>query len=61
MRIHTHAISRMRERFCKKDGDSLEANPDVSEALVENVLGRLVKEGSVAKVGGGRSTAYVAL
>ena len=38
----------------------LEANPDVSEAMVENVLGRMVREGSAAKVGAGRSTAYVA-
>ena len=39
----------------------LQANPDVSEAMVENVLGRMVKEDSAAKVGAGRSTAYVAL
>lgn len=35
-----------------------EAFPDVSEATVENVLGKLVKEGVVEKVGAGRSTAY---
>ncbi len=29
VRIHTHAISRMRERFCPKDGHELETNPDV--------------------------------
>ena len=39
----------------------LETNPDVSEATVENVLGRLVREGAVEKIGAGRSTAYRAL
>lgn len=29
VRIHTHAISRMRERFCPKNGQTLEENPDV--------------------------------
>lgn len=29
VKIHTHAISRMRERFCPKDGKELESNPDV--------------------------------
>ena len=36
-----------------------EALPDVSEATIENELGKLVKEGAVEKVGAGRSTAYV--
>ena len=29
VKIHTHAISRMRERFCPKDGRELDSNPDV--------------------------------
>ena len=29
VRIHTHAISRMRERFCPKEGREVETNPDV--------------------------------
>ena len=37
-----------------------EALPDVSEATIENALGKLVKEGAVEKVGAGRSTAYIA-
>lgn len=38
----------------------LEAFPDISEATVENVLGKMVKAGELEKVGAGRSTAYVA-
>lgn len=34
------------------------ALPDVSEATIEAALGKMVKEGSVEKVGAGRSTAY---
>ena len=37
-----------------------EALPDVSEATIENALGKLVKDGEIEKVGAGRSTAYVA-
>lgn len=36
----------------------LRALPDISEATVENVLGKMVKAGEVRKVGAGRSTAY---
>lgn len=36
----------------------LEACRDVSEATVENVLGKMVKAGEVRKVGAGRATAY---
>ena len=36
----------------------LEANPDISEATVENVLGKMVKSGEARKTGAGRSTAY---
>ena len=36
----------------------LDAHPDISEATVENVLGKMVKAGEVRKVGAGRSTAY---
>lgn len=35
-----------------------EAFPDISEATVESVLGRLVREGAIRKVGAGRGTAY---
>ena len=38
--------------------DLIAALPDVSEATIEAALGRLVKEGLVAKEGAGRSTAY---
>ena len=34
------------------------ALPDISEATIENELGKLFKEGLVEKVGAGRSTAY---
>ncbi len=34
------------------------ALPDISEATIENELGKLVKEGLTEKVGAGRSTAY---
>ena len=37
----------------------LDAHPDISEATVENVLGKMVKAGEVRKVGAGRSTAYM--
>ena len=36
----------------------LEAFPDISEATVENVLGKMVKAGEARKIGAGRSTAY---
>ena len=36
----------------------LDAFPDISEATVENVLGKMVKAGEARKVGAGRSTAY---
>ena len=36
----------------------LEAHADISEATVENVLGRMVKAKEVHKIGAGRSTAY---
>ena len=36
----------------------LDAFPDISEATVENVLGKMVKAGEVRKVGASRSTAY---
>jgi len=29
VQIHTHAIQRMRERFCPKEGSELDTNPDV--------------------------------
>jgi Fic family protein len=35
-----------------------DALTDVSESTIENVLGKLVKEGVVEKVGAGRATAY---
>lgn len=35
-----------------------EALPDISEATVEAALGSMVKEGSVEKLGAGRSTSY---
>ena len=35
-----------------------DALPDISEATVEAALGAMVKEGSVEKLGAGRSTAY---
>lgn len=38
--------------------DILAGLPDVSEATVEAALGKMVKEGAVERVGGGRSTAY---
>ena len=34
------------------------ANPDISVSMVENVLGKLVREAKVQKIGAGRSTAY---
>ena len=34
------------------------AFPDISEATIENVLGKMVKTGEALKVGAGRSTAY---
>jgi len=37
----------------------LDALPDISEATVENVLGKMVKAGEARKVGAGRSTSYV--
>ena len=36
-----------------------EALPDVSEATIENALGKFVKEGVITKIGASRSTAYV--
>lgn len=36
-----------------------EALPDISEATVEAALGAMVKEGSVEKLGAGRSTSYL--
>ena len=36
----------------------LAACPDISEATVENALGKMVKDGEARKVGAGRSTAY---
>ena len=36
----------------------LDAFPDISEATIENVLGKLVKEGAIEKIGAGRGTAY---
>ena len=36
----------------------LDAHPDVSEATVENVLGKMVKAGEVRKLGAGRATTY---
>ena len=36
----------------------LDANTDISEATVENALGKMVKAGEVEKLGAGRSTAY---
>ena len=33
--------------------------PDVSPTTVENVLGQMVREGSVQKIGSGRSTKYL--
>lgn len=36
----------------------LAALPSVSEATVENALGKMVREGQVEKVGAGRATAY---
>ena len=36
----------------------LDAHPDISEATVENVLGKMVKAGEIRKIGAGRSTAY---
>ena len=36
----------------------LDAFPDISEATVENALGKMVKAGKAHKVGAGRSTAY---
>ena len=38
--------------------DLRSALPDISEATIENELGRLVKEGLIEKQGAGRSTAY---
>lgn len=35
-----------------------EAFPDISESTIENVLGDMVRNGEVEKVGAGRSTAY---
>lgn len=35
-----------------------DAFPDVSEATVENVLGKLVRDGAIRKLGAGRGTAY---
>jgi Fic family protein len=35
-----------------------EAFPDISEATVENALGKMVKEGEIQKVGAGRATSY---
>ncbi len=37
----------------------LDAYPDISEATVENALGKMVKDGEVRKIGAGRSTAYL--
>ncbi|MBR0405705.1 MAG: Fic family protein [Eggerthellaceae bacterium] len=37
----------------------LDAFPEISEATVENALGKMVKAGEARKVGAGRSTAYV--
>ena len=37
----------------------LDAFPDISEATVENTLGKMVKAGEARKVGAGRSTAYL--
>lgn len=39
--------------------DILAAYPDISVSTVELALGQLVKEGYIAKVGGGRSTGYI--
>ncbi len=36
----------------------LDAHPDISEATVENALGKMVKAGEIEKLGAGRSTAY---
>ena len=37
----------------------VEKFPDISEATIENVLGKMVKDGELVKVGAGRSTSYV--
>ena len=37
----------------------LDAHPDISEATVENALGKMVKSGEARKVGAGRTTAYM--
>lgn len=37
----------------------LDAHPDISEATVENALGKMVKAGEVDKLGAGRSTSYL--
>lgn len=39
--------------------DILKFCPDISVTTIEKVLGELVKEGYIQKVGGGRSTAYI--
>lgn len=54
---------RVRELILGREGDVtkrqlLEALPDVSEATVENVLGKMVREGALQKVGAGRTTSY---
>ena len=54
---------RVRLFVLRSDGDVSkrmirEAFPDISEATVENVLGQMVKDGEVEKVGAGRTTAY---
>ena len=36
----------------------LKAHPDISEATIENALGKMVKAKEVRKIGAGRSTAY---
>ena len=38
---------------------ALNGAPDISEATIENVLGKMVKDGAVEKTGAGRSTAYI--
>lgn len=39
----------------------LDAFPDISEATVENALGKMVKDGEIEKIGAGRATSYRAI
>ena len=49
-------VQQKRENITKRQ--IREDFPDISEATVENALGRMVKEGKLQKIGAGRATSY---